>query len=159
MYLINAKNRKIYVKLIRPTVYYGCKRSLWSSTANKGTGALKQENTWHEKLELSKSEYCRKRHPSIHTDHLVITEKRNAESPTVNPPKDRDTILPVPRVRCSALLPTEGAQPDSFWLAFNRHPFRIPTCIPTVLAFRIPSRKIWGASAINWAPVPNGLKL
>jgi len=39
MYLINARNLE-NIKLIRPTVYWGCKRSLWSSTANRCTGAL-----------------------------------------------------------------------------------------------------------------------
>jgi len=149
MYLIDARNMED-TKLIRPSVYFGCKRSLWSSTANRCTGALKQENICRKKLEASKSEYCIHRHSSIHTDHLLIYIyiyiyiKRNAESPTVNPPKDRDTILPLPSVRCSTFLPTKGVQPESSWLAFNRHPSRIPNCIPSILASRIPSRKIWG---------------
>jgi uncharacterized protein YpiB (UPF0302 family) len=43
MYLINARNMED-IKLIKPTVLYGCKRGLWCSTANSHTGAFKQEN-------------------------------------------------------------------------------------------------------------------
>lgn len=56
MYLINARNMED-IKLSRPTVYYGRKRRLLSSTANRRTEALKQENICGKKLEFSKSEY------------------------------------------------------------------------------------------------------
>jgi hypothetical protein len=43
MYLINVRNMED-LKLIKPTVFHGCKRSLLCSTANSRTGVFKQEN-------------------------------------------------------------------------------------------------------------------
>ena len=143
MYLINARNMED-ITLIRPTVYYGRKRRLLSSTANRRTEALKQEKFAARSLNsvsLNITFHSRRSFGNIRKIKCRILKSKPTERPPHCSP-------------CSALLQTKGAQPKNFWLALNNHSFRIPTWIMTILAFRNPSRKIWGPSAINYAPAP-----